>query len=723
MLKVFSVVLSLQLILVPVSSTVAATTTPTTQTQIAPEAKASQEISDVGANAEYDARSQSEGGYGRFAKQILGASTAIIGANIISQCSFGGKIPSILTFMGGSIAYLVSELAGGKKQNEEHKARLERIEQIKKMVAENKGGGDVQRELIEQRLEEEKKILQFVKDRSMWGMAIMAIYTVAAALAIKEEMTGKAAGKAAGTSVCAGLAAQYAAPCGKKYPICYRKHFSACRKVAPAGEMAAKAAFMSPTSVATGQAACAATSIYAPACQADLTTYLGIAFANCQPLGIGNVSVAGFSANLFSVAYGMGFSMASTEKLQTYLQLAVSLTSLFTKTITTKITALYSYPIPRAATFGAHAALMGVIIAGLKQVQTQTEQNIEELTKVVNNFRKETDDETGIPQGSGLAGQTTGGQASGGQTSGELAGTPRSGSTLSGVGGIPINSNTTLYPKGVTSTDVSKKLCLSNESGMEISSTACKNSLKVSQIRVGLNDSERNISTSVNKINDLNRSIEDGNLDSARTTAGELAAMALDLQGDLKNYKTAYNNDRKQDSLSEYDFDKEEKLRLQEMEEGKQNIYDEFEKSTGIKVASLAPGDSKVSASDVNKASLEIGGASSNKTIGLTTGVDKSGVNGEEVFNSKDGQGTTVDDPSLNNAGSVYSNVSEELTDDDIRAAKINGYHHLLRREDKFSSGDIADSEVNLFKVISKRYFLTYPKLFKKKEIQTTALK
>lgn len=708
--------------MVPVSGALAATTGTNQTTQPASEEQASKEISDVGSNADYDARSQSEGGYGRFAKQILGASTAIIGANIISQCSFGGKVPSILAFMGGSIAYLVSELAGGKKQNEEHKQRLEKIEQIKKMVAENKGGGDVQRELIEQRLEEEKKILQFVKERSMWGAAIMAIYIAAAALAIKEEMSGKAAGKAAGVSTCAGLAAQYASPCGPKYAACYRKHFSACKKVAPAGEMAAKAAFMSPASVATGQAACGIAALYAPACQANLTTYLGIAFANCQPLGLGNISVAGFSTNLFSAAYGIGFGMASSDKLQLYLQLAVSLTGLFTKTITTKITALYSYPIPRGVTFAAHAATMGVIIMGLKQVQAQTEKNVEELTKVVNNFRKETDDESGIPQGSGLAN----GQTPGGQTSGGLAGnTSGSGSSAgAGAGGsstLP-NSNLNTLPPGIVTTGNNRNICLTNQSGMEISNSACKNSLKVNPIKFGFNDSDRNLDTSVKLINDLNRSVEEGNLDSARATAGELASMALKLKDDLGKLQNSYNDELKKESIAKYDFENAEKLRSQELEEGKQDVYDDFEKNSGIKVASLAPsssvGTSEVSSSNVDPAS-QITEASTDKALGLPTGIDLSKV--EAGLNDQVGSG--VDDPSLLYGGNTSSNNPDGLNDDAYNAALANGYLPLNGKKNPYVGDGVSDSEANIFKNISKRYFLSYPRFFKKKEIQMTNVK
>lgn len=693
-------------------SGIANTTTQSNENQTPSEAQAAKEVSEVGTNADYDARSQQEGGYGRFAKQILGASTAIIGANIISQCSFGGKVPSILAFMGGSIAYLVSELAGGKKQNEEHKERLEKIEQIKKMVAENKGGGDVQRELIEQRLEEEKKILEFVKQRSMWGSAIMAIYLAAAALAIKEEMGGKAAGKGAGVSTCAGLAAQYAAPCsGPKYPGCYRKHFSACKKVAPAGEMAAKAAFMSPTSVATGQAACGAAAIYAPACQADLTAYLAIAYANCQPLGMGNISVAGFSTNLFSAAYGIGFSMASTDKMQTYLQLAVSLTGLFTKTITTKITALYSYPIPRAATFAAHAGLMGAIIMGLQQVQGQTEKNIEELTKVVNNFRSETDDDKGMPQGPGLAnGQTPGGQNAGGQTSGGLAGAP-------GNGVLPPGKINPL-PSGVNPSDVSGKFCLSTQSGMEISSSACKAPLKVNPIKVSFNEKDRNLDTSVTLINDLNRAVEEGNLDSARATAGKLGSMAVGLGKNLDDLKTAYNKDRKADGESEYDFAKEEKLRMEELEAGKQDLYNDFEKNTGIKIASLAPGDSSISKSDVNKTNpLEVTSVSGADAIGMDTGVDLSKV--EDGLHNQSGS-LTEEDSSLLYGGETNTNNPDGLNDEAYRAALANGYLLDNGKKNPYVGDGVSDSGADIFKNISKRYFLSYPRFFKKKDIKMT---
>jgi hypothetical protein len=84
MKKLFAILMSLHLILMPAAM------------------GQSQPGVEVGTNNSYDNQSQiKKGGYDFYAKTILAIGTSIVGANIISQCSFGLKVPSIATFMAG----------------------------------------------------------------------------------------------------------------------------------------------------------------------------------------------------------------------------------------------------------------------------------------------------------------------------------------------------------------------------------------------------------------------------------------------------------------------------------------------------------------------------------------------------------------------------------------------------------------------------------------------
>lgn len=667
-------------------------------------------------NSDYDARSQGGAGYQGFAKQILGASTAVIGSNIITSCSFGGKVPSILTFMGGSIAYLISEISGGKKQNEEHKQRLENVEMLKAQIAENKGGGDVQRVLIEQRLIEEEKILEFVQERNKWGMAIMAIYTTAAILAIKEEMSGVAAGNSVGMSTCAAIAAKKAKPCGKKYPACYAKHMSACTPLHPTGQMSAKAAFMSPTSVATGNSTCSGAAIYSKACSANLKAYLAIAFANCKPLSMGNIAVAGFTGNLFSMAYGAGFGYAGSGNLQRLLQLAVTLTNMFTKTISTKITALYSYPIPRAATFGAHAAMMAAISMSLKKVASQTEENIEKLRKVNQQFRDATDDSKGLQQGGLIAGDL--GSANNASNPHGIEQGQNSGQYQSGnLNTIDLKNDKVNSMNGLKPLVGQSKTCFSNDSGqMDVSKAACTKPVHVKPITVSIKQgSNKNLDTSVALINDLNRSLEAGNTDKAKSISSNLASLSSSLRSDLLQQQKEFNKNLAE--KDKFDFAAEEEKILNSFDQDKQDILNAFEKEQGIKLASLSPSSHRVGLSDKDQddPSQDITTASSKESIALANGVVTASQESSATADLiNEGQISSYEeDTDLLFGGDVNSANPIGLNDDAYRAAKANGYLHLHGKNGQ-NEGIISQKE-NLFKVISNRYFLSYPKMMQRK--------
>lgn len=123
------------------------------------------------------------GGGAFYANQILSIGTAIIGSNIVLSCKFGGMLPSLQIFMAGSLAYIGSEFMGASAQKAFLKVSSEEIDKLKATMKE---GGDLQRGIIEAKLKEEKDKLGFVNKRKTWMLAITAIYTAAAVAAYLE---------------------------------------------------------------------------------------------------------------------------------------------------------------------------------------------------------------------------------------------------------------------------------------------------------------------------------------------------------------------------------------------------------------------------------------------------------------------------------------------------------------------------------------------------------
>jgi hypothetical protein len=120
-----------------------------------------------------------------YLNQVLAIGTSVIGANILLDCKLGIKTPSIVLFFGGSLAYIASEMLGASAQKAFLKASTEEVD---KLVTAHQGEatGDVQEGIIDVKLAEEKEKLNFAKKRKNWMTAIGIVYGAAAALAAAE---------------------------------------------------------------------------------------------------------------------------------------------------------------------------------------------------------------------------------------------------------------------------------------------------------------------------------------------------------------------------------------------------------------------------------------------------------------------------------------------------------------------------------------------------------
>lgn len=127
---------------------------------------------------------EGEKSVGGYMNQVLGIGTGIIGTSILLDCKLGSKTPSILLFFGGALVYIASEIMGAKSQNAFLKASTEEVDNLVKNSVQ---GGDAQKGIIEAKLKEEEKKLEFVNKRKTWMMAITAIFFAATAMAVVEH--------------------------------------------------------------------------------------------------------------------------------------------------------------------------------------------------------------------------------------------------------------------------------------------------------------------------------------------------------------------------------------------------------------------------------------------------------------------------------------------------------------------------------------------------------
>lgn len=664
---------------------------------------------DAGENPEYDNKAQMAGGFGHYSKQLLGIATSIVGSSIIEQCSFGLKIPSIATYMAGSITYLVSEITGGQNQNTEQKERLARIEELKKQIAANKGGGDVQRVLLEQRLKEEQDLSAFVSERITWLTAVMLMYTVAAGLAIMEETQGIAAGVVAANTACSGVAATLCSGTGPGYPACYAAKYAMCVTSSPTGYAAANGASASPASVPTGQSAAASTGPNAPGAMGYLTAYLAGAYAGCTPLSMGTVSVGAFSANLISFAYGMGFSMGENSMVG-YVKLATAILNYLIPGIKQLVVAAYNYPIPRAITFGVSAALVGAIIASLNQIKSQTEGNIAQISKVVDDFKQATNDTNGMKQGS-LATNEQGGGNKGNQA--EIASTNTDGKSYS----VGNNGTVTKLNPGVSTSKT--KQCFANEKGnMSFDSASCSKPVNIKPVVVKVKGNQSTLKTAAGLINEIANDMANGDRTSANLKMGQLNAMASAINSEVDKLKSDYNKNQKKNKKDTLDFDGAIAKEMQKYDD----LY-ESEKNKAIKdepkLASLAASFSNrrglgLDASQTDASNGEVNTASADSAIALPSGLAQK--TSEETLLTEgitEDSRDSIEDSEYIFGGDVTSNNPDGLNEEAYRAALANGYLGLHGR---LGRGDgVASSQENLFKVISHRYFLSYPKIMRKK--------
>lgn len=742
MTRIFSVILSLQLLIAPVSYA-----GPTNSTQTTTEAGTSDKKNETASpqntigkgisdaeqsqtNSKYDSDSQHKNGFAFYSKQVLAISTSIIGGSIIEQCRLGVKIPSIITFMAGSLVYIGSEIAGAKAQNDDHNQRIENIKQIEEQLKSQ--GGEVQKEMLNQRLKEEIATRDYFIKKRNWMIAVTAMYYAAMALAISEETSGIAAGKGAGTGTCAMLAAAYASPCGPKYPKCFRLHFNACKAVMPIGWATTLPNFANPASAAIAQSTCGGAAIYAPGCAAYTTAYLGIAYAGCVP-------APGLKAMLFAKAIKMGYSAALTRSsgsnAASYVVVLAGLLQFFVPSLQKLVVASYNYPIPRSVTFGISAALATAVTTGYISRISVAEENIAKLKKLLEHFKSQTDDDTVI--GADIAKTPEEIQKNGTQFQGtELKGqTVNHGSAASSVKGQEIKQLANGQP-------ILKKsrTCISGSGdSVDISEKACATPLKISRPTFNFSDNNggKLLKDAGNITVDMAQAVTEGNMERADALAGTLGGMAAQIKDTALNYQKEKNEILKKVGMkSEADgelLDYQKQLNDQVAAIQMDLVKAAQQHKLNITAADLNLKDGKAGVSETDKSK---NGTDIQTVANTNIETIKNGMSPKEE--SAPGPGSLSEDGLLagykedssglpagiteqgmdslfaeQNSGNVTDDNPNGLSEDALRAARANGYAQLedrLKRYGIRDEGISSLSDESIFKQISTRYFMNYSK-------------
>ncbi len=695
MKKISALLICLQLILFPLHSGMAQSNT---QASTPPNEETSkqygQQTPDAGKNAKYDSESQSQGGYDVYAKQVLAISTSIIGANIIEQCSFGLKIPSIVTFMAGSLVHILSEFAGAKQQNEDHNKR---IENIKKVEAELKSqGGEVQKELLTQRYKEEVSNKEYLESRQKWMMAVTAIYWTAMGLALMEESSGLAAAVSSGTTTCASVADKLSKPCGKAYAACYAAHFPACLGAMPMGQMTTYGNFANSAAYTISQSSCSSAAVYAQGCLAYTNAYHGIAWANCQPLSAGGGIKGMLMAKAIKMAYSAGLTRTSGSPVASYVVMLHGLLQLMVPGLQKLTLASYNYPIPRSVTFAVSAGLATMITTGLGQRIEVAKKNISDMGRVLAQFRTETDDDTVLETDLPREEKDEPVKEDLMIGSGKLAGSSQKSNAVNQ------KSKTSLTENKQTA---ETKSCLSQEGDqVEYSAKACANPIKLEPAKLA--EGKNTVLEEASRLStNLAQAFAEGNTEKASIIAADLSSRLTNIKAATQKLQEEQKERMKKEGIELEDFNQSTSRHVASLvgeltnaaKEAKVNINSSEQKA--FRNESFLAANVPVEANSVKKDSVPL--IASNGVAVAPSVAEKANYKMSDLIPFDD-------------ASSSQNPESFKLSDEALKAARSNGYLEIeeqLKKNPPKEDGIFTGRDSSLFKQVSNRYFQYYPRL------------
>ncbi len=464
-----------------------------------------------------------KGGYDFYTKQILGMGISAVGTGIVSKCLTGLKVPSIATFMGGSLVHIGSEVLGGKLETQAHEKRLKDIKIVEEKLA--RGGGELQKEALLQRKKTEEQTRDFLKKRILWLTAVGVIYAASSGLSILENSTALATSSSTMVSSCAATAGVLASSCTAGYAACYPGYYAGCVGVSTSA-LSSGIATGNSTGFGISTATCTGSALFSAPCAAVVSAYHGIAYGGCTQAP----STSAFSwTSLIGLAYGFGASKTGgSGAISQYGGLVMGLLPVVVKGVDVIVSTTFSYPIQRSITMGAFAGLTGVVVSGLVVRKNIAEKNIEKLNRVLASFENGTKTDKGIEEGSsGLPGSE------------EKA---------------PI---TPKDMKALSDGNIAKNCISKTGNNFDVSEKACGNSVKLTNYKFDFKGANvPTLTAASNLASDLANSVASGDFASADILAGQLGSMAAAVKAVNEKLQKDHNESEVKAGKKAVDFNK-----------------------------------------------------------------------------------------------------------------------------------------------------------------------
>lgn len=595
-----------------------------------------------------------------YLQQIAGLSTSAIGSSIITQCLEGLKVPSITTFMGGSLLNIMSEIIEGRAKNARNKQNVKDMELRDSDIV--KSGDSNQLESLKMFLKEEEDTKKFLGNRKKWMIAVDLIYTTAAGLAVAELLTGKAASLAIEVSGCpASASAAAVAKCGlisavpaiaaacvaSQTPI----EIGLCKLQIEKSKAMALLEPIPSLARAKGPVFCATAVAHTPVCLAAYNGWLTAVYGACLPAPVDGMAKMFSWPRMLGVAYGFGAGQLTKDggKISSYGSTMLSLLNFAIPAASLFVEKSYNFPLPRAATFGALSAISILITEGLGSREKISEKNIAKLKSAIEKFKIETD------------------------------------GTVSGLGKDTLIDDPSTPSAGKKRTYELKtlaveapKTCLSDSSGkFEISEQACAKPFKIPKPNVG-KFSIPVLGNVAALSAEMANALAENNIAGASDIADKIGTMAAQVRAANEQLKTNYNKS---------------------LVAQKQKPFD-FEGNIKKQVAALQAQVSN--AASANGMSMPAGGGvTSNPEVAAETApeVTTASMAAVELPNAE---------PSI-----ALDNLTEEMSDASL------GSGRPAQSLDDFESAEADISkqdDVSIFKQVSNRYILNYTKMFETKK-------
>ncbi|MES2529305.1 MAG: hypothetical protein V4598_19615 [Bdellovibrionota bacterium] len=396
--------------------------------------------------------------------------------------------------------------------------------------------------------------------------------------------------------------------------------------------------------------------------------------AYLPPLGC-NPAAAMSTAALKAAAIGGAFSFMGGGGLTGGLITGIGIAALGLSAMV----GLMNVAAGRIKAFGALALLTGLALMDAKSASSKLAKEIEDLKKVIAQFKRETDDPgTQTPDTSdGLEGGVNSGS-----TSGTLAGTT-SGTSGGGVTALPTGTSVT-----------TNRSCISGNA--EINSN-CSNPLRVPALNStdfnSAPDLQQVATTGVGLANDL----ASGNAGAkADIGAASLSASAAKLNEQLKAQVAKSNSFLKSKGQKTIDLEKDVADTVKSMNASIQNQA----AKSGESLASLGYGDSALDPNAAAKVAQEIGAASTTAAIALPeTKGDGAAVAAELAAADAEA------------AAAKAAKKAAEVSAKDALGKNLAAYETNV---DDIS----ANKETSLWRQVSNRYLLKYERFFERKKVE-----